>query len=138
MTTLPDYVTDALDRMQREAKEREQVAFQRGWDAATSALIQAATNARESALPSKPVDPGEALVAELINAKSNRERVEITLKLRGGMRPIEVFNYMASIGLPVKRSGILTVIKRMRADGALYNRGTQVLLTPTASVKHAA
>lgn len=127
--TIPDYVLQALERMRREAKLREDAAYQRGWDSATAALVNAANTTRV-AVPAE-VGAAETQIAELAAANNNRERVTIALRARPGMKGMEVFGWLAQLGFDVKRQSILTVIKRMRKDGEIQSKGSKLYLRST-------
>jgi hypothetical protein len=137
MGTIPDHVIKALEQMQREAARREEAAFRRGWDAAQQAIAEAAAKTRNSfeataiaiAGSREGTPAGMELVSELVSAESNRERIKAALKIRPGMRPVEVYGYLAQMGLPVNRDSILTTIKRMRLDGEIRNSGVGIFLT---------
>lgn len=129
---IPKHVEQWIEDLQRES-------YQKGWDDATEALLEAAAKKRpggaKTAVPAATepsievpsVSSLDREIIEMLANASNRERVMFALQARPGMRPVEVVRFLESI-VAVKENSILTTIKRMRRDGEVQTRGNELYL----------
>jgi len=114
--SIPDFVSQAIEKW---AKQREDAAYQRGWDACAAALMEAAAKQRSpnspplAEHPVRDLSQEARLIGELAQA-TNRERVAFALRSRPGMRMAEVPRFLAEFVPDINVQSIYTTIKRMR------------------------
>ena len=120
---LPDYVAQALQKMLRDGKQREDIAYQKGWEAATAAMVAAAKGVAGAKPPVAANQPAARPKRVYILPDGTRERVIYAFKMRPGSRPSEVARWLQEQGDETKKQTILTMIKRVRKDGYLVPNG---------------
>jgi hypothetical protein len=121
-------------------EDLRQVAYQKGWDDATAAMMEAAASKRgaiterpiaaDPAATAPPTRPAFARVrlSRPFGAKlTHRIRVLRALRVHPGMRPREVVQYLVKNGdaSPHQANAVETAIKRMRKgpEAVLEYRG---------------
>lgn len=96
-----------------------QDAYQRGWDDATAAVLQAASSRHPNV--SKGLATGQTQndqrrigMSELRNRVTAREAVTQALKVKPGMQSKEIFHWIEASGLSVSFEAVRTAITRLR------------------------
>lgn len=136
---IPKHVTQWIEDVARSS-------YQRGWDDATAAMLQAQAAASQrglehSRLPAAPtvtrtasrttaVAPLPMTLPENGGRESARGRVIRALRVRPGMRPVEIVQCVSQLDGDdqVSEGAILTAIKRLRKNGTIEKRGTEYYL----------
>ncbi len=115
---IPSHVLDWLEGRDRQA-------YQKGWEDATAALVQAAASARPGGkIAEKPTTPAfKPPVSPPPANETNRDRIIRALKAKPGMRAADIARWLINENPEVNRMTILTMTKRMQKDHALRKRG---------------
>lgn len=125
MVKIPPHVLDWFE-------EIEKTAYQKGWDDATAALIEAAKARRPvMELPAATDSPTQRRVTlPTIRAgrETNRAAVVRALTAKPGMRPVDVPRWLQDTGTPMNSTSIMTLIKRMRRERNIEKRGDGLYL----------
>ena len=130
---IPPAVAEWLEGIRKEA-------YQKGWDDATAALVQAAASARPAdseskggGLKRKPFKPANAEGEE-----SNRDKVIRALRAKPGMRFADIPRWLQDEDPSVNRLTILTTAKRLYKNKVLKKRGVRLYVNDATEQQEAA
>lgn len=125
-TQIPPAVLEWIEELQKQA-------YQKGWDEATAALVQAAASARpgNGTVVKGKLERKKPKISAPQGGESNRERVLRALKNKPGMRLAEIARYLTEEDSTVNRLSILTTAKRMHKDRTLRKRGNKLFINDT-------
>jgi hypothetical protein len=115
--------------------------YQKGWDAATAAMIEAASSKRAPMQPELKLEPKVHRerthllqpTAE-VTPQTSRDLIATALLNKPGMRPTELARWAAQEHGSNEKT-ILTQIKRMRKRGEFEKRNDSQLFLKTAAAK---
>lgn len=131
---MPQQILDWLGEQERRVQE----AYQKGWDDATTALVEAARAKRSVGAGASPVSvpviaqtsPKQATVmANREGRPTNRAAVIEALRAQPGQRPSEIPRWLERAGMPMNATSILTLVKRMKREGNIVNRDGRYFLS---------
>jgi hypothetical protein len=114
---IPKAVLEWIEGARAESYKRGHAeGYQKGWEAATSALVQAARASK----PEQVVN-GEPVI-DFSAAETTRDRIRLVLKSNPGLRPSEVIRWFEDHDMGDNASTLLTTIKRMRVSEMFKDR----------------
>lgn len=130
---IPSAVAEWLERIRQEA-------YQKGWDEATVALVQAAKSARPVDISSKErkIDRKPFRAANATGEESNKDKVIRALRNEPGMRFADIPRWLQKEDASINRLTIITTARRLLKNRVLRKRGVRLYVNDAPEQQEAA